>query len=828
MSLPWGDLELSTLRIHGDKHRLYDLERCAFADEPEDPDAALDVVYQDEPGTSASEGMFDLHLLARTLFPSLRDHRLATICEHLDIRCDDACRDEAIALVFQALLKEAATLPKDLIAVLARLLLPPISEVLGQVLLLPATAETPQDVEVESEAATEDADVSLPVSAEEALSPGGPIAGGFSQFEVRDGQLRMAEAVSAAFGEERALLVEAGPGTGKTFAYLVPAMLHLKDVPSDRVIVSTRTRQLQEQLFLKDLPFLVPRVHPSLEVALLKGRENYLCKRKWQSFVAELTESLEHDQLQWVAPLARWMIETETGDIEENSAFLGDPRARGLWNRLNDTSHHCTGAFCPFQEECFSIRARRRARRADLVVVNHSLLLADLMVDGVVLGKYTHVVVDEAHTLESVARMAFTRSLSEWRIQRLADDLSPTRRRRRGWLHRTTFAGGTDAIERVQDLLASLRRTSAEVFSDLGDQFVSDRRAAFDSLAEASDSIEGLGQLLVQLENGLDALVDHVSDPEPLKELEGTIRVVQEMSGTLRDLSHPPHENAVHWYERFTRRLDVNSTPLDIAPFLKRSFYPRVQSLVLTSATLSVGGSFDFLCRTLGLDGELHEVEQLTAESPFDYQERMRILLPRDLPPVYGDLDTFSSRLAEVIADVARTTNRNGLVLFTSYAMLQAVRKQLPEEMNLLVQQESSRTALIDRFREPGQTAWLLGTESFWEGVDFPGSQLEVLVIARLPFPVPTDPVFAALAKKAEAAGNDGFRDLSLPLAALKLRQGVGRLIRTATDHGLVILADERVITRSYGKLVAASLPVPIEQIADATQLHNEVEGWFA
>jgi len=826
MPLQWGDLNLLALRIRDDEELLYDLERGAPVADLPDGASALDVAYREDDTPLGSTGTFDLCLLARALFPTSRDHRLGTMCARFGISWVARSRSFAIAELFQALIREASTLDKELVAVLARLFLPPISDILGRVLLLPSEPRGPLDGNDQQTDDTPAAD--LPITFDIALSPNGPIAAEFERFEVRDGQHDMARAVTEAMEAGHALLVEAGPGTGKTFAYLIPALLHLRNAPADRVIVSTRTRQLQEQLFLKDLPFLVKKLHPTLDVALLKGRENYLCKRKWHNFVADLTESLEQDQLQWVTPLVRWMMETDTGDIEENSAFLGNPRARSLWSRLNDTAHHCTSAFCPFQEECFSILARRRARRADLVVVNHSLLLADLMVDGVVLGKYSHAILDEAHTLESVARMAFTRALSEWRIQHLADDLSPTRRRRRGWLHRTPFSGGAEAVERVQDLLTGLRRVSSEMFSEIGEQFESEGRASFGALRDASEQVDTLGQLLIQLENSLDALVEHIVDPEPLKELEGIIRNVQEMSGTVRDLAEMPHENAVHWYERSPRRFELNATPLDIAPFLKRTLYPKVQGLVLTSATLSVGGTFDYLRRTLGLNGELHDVHCLTAQSPFDHRERMRILVPQDLPPVYGALDPFAKHMAAMLASVAKVSKRNGLVLFTSYAMMQAVRDHLPNDMNVLVQQESSRTALIERFREPHQTAWLLGTESFWEGVDFPGSQLEILVIARLPFPVPTDPVFAALAQKTEAAGNDGFRDLSLPLAALKLRQGVGRLIRTTADHGLVILTDDRMLKRGYGRYVAASLPVPIEPVADGEALRRHVAEWFS
>jgi len=562
---------------------------------------------------------------------------------------------------------------------------------------------------------------------------------------------------------------------------------------------------------------------------LLKGRGNYLCLRRWQSLIGELTESLEQDiLLPLLAPLVRWMEETETGDIEENNAFQSDPEARSLWRRLCDSPYHCTGVYCPFIEDCFSVLARRRARRADLVVVNHSLLLADLAVDGVVLGKYTHLVVDEAHTLESVARMAFTQQLTERSFLRLADDLSPSGRRRRGWLQRTPFTGGNEPARRIDDLLSRLRAQIGTVFRQFAQHLPDDeRRSGFSALTELSEEIGETPILLTQLEAALDSLSDHIEDEEPLKELEGYIRVVQGLKDVILTLSAPPSDNTVHWYERSPHALIFYATPLDVSPFLEQMLYPRLKALALTSATLSLAGTFDYLCRSVGLSEEAFPIHTMVTESPFAYEDRMRILVPRYVPPAHGELIPYAESLATLIASLSERIGKNGLALFTSYAMMQAVKENLPPDVSTLMQGELSRTALIDRFRSADRPVWLLGTESFWEGVDFPGEELEILLITRLPFPVPTDPVLAAMGDRMMRTGRDPFMDLSLPLAGLKLRQGIGRLIRTTGDRGLVFLTDQRIVTRGYGKLLASSLPVRIETMPDSDALLSEAVRWF-
>lgn len=839
MALPWKDLGLSRVWIDSSRESvLFELDKDTVIDAKPADHTRLRVRYSLGDATQLHERTIDLRMLAESLLPVLSEHRLENVLHHYAISTD-LPETRALVDLLHALVNEALRLNREAVALLAQLLPGPLSDVLMQVLVLPIPAESESDmIQAELREAQEHREEPTPsvqdddavpsaISVETALSNHGPIAASFDSFARRDGQVAMSLAVEATFQQGRALLVEAGPGTGKTFAYLIPAILHLQQHPEDRVIVSTRTRQLQEQLYGKDLPFLVDRLMPGLEVALLKGRENYLCLRRWQAVVAELTESLERELLlPLLAPLVRWMMDTETGDIEENSAFQSRPESRQLWSRLCDSAHHCTGGFCPFSEDCFSVLARRRARRADLVIVNHSLLLSDLAVDNVVLGKYTHLVIDEAHTLEAVARMAFTQRLMERSFVRLADDLSPSGRRK-GWLQRTPLVGAKEVRERVESLLSRLRAQTGVVFQQLSKHLPEERRAAFSALTDLSEDVGETPIMLTQLENALDSLSDHIEDDEAQKELEGHIRVVQGLHDVVSAMSQTPSDNTVHWYERLPYTLMLQATPLDVAPLLEELLYPKLKALVLTSATLSLAGKFEYLCQSIGLSEAVFPIQTMVAESPFSYTDRMRILVPRYIPPAHRELAPYAEAVAELISSLSDRIGKNGLALFTSYAMMQAVKENLPNSVNTLIQGELSRTALIERFRSATKPMWLLGTESFWEGVDFPGDELEILLIPRLPFPVPTDPVLAAMGNRMMRTGRDPFMDLSLPLTGLKLRQGVGRLIRTTDDGGLVFLTDQRIVTRGYGRKLAGSLPVRIETIPDLDTLLAEAARWF-
>jgi ATP-dependent DNA helicase DinG len=791
----------------------------------EDAGGLLCVVYPSSERAESLGEALDLRLLARVLHPTLSDHRLEAVCAHHGIQIGGD-RPGAAGALFGALIEEAIELDRELIALLTRLLPPSWADLLGRILLIPRPERAAGErIEVQGQITDDDR---IRSDAADVLGAQGAIAGALPAYEERSGQLKMAEMVQEVFREGEALLVEAGPGTGKTFAYLVPAILHLMASSAARVVVSTRTKQLQEQLYGKDLPFLLTHLAPGLKVALLKGRENYICLRRWQALVTEMSGSLERDRLVLLAPLARWLFESETGDVDENGAFLADPEGRLLWGRLCDVPNHCIGIFCPFLDSCFSIAARRRARKADLVVVNHSLLLGDLAVGGAVLGRYSHLVVDEAHSLEAVARTAFTRSLSERIVARVADELAPSTRRM-GWLHRLSLPPTNADVKQAREHVATVRRRTATLFRSLGRKLPDERRGTFSSLSGLEPRIVETTTALEQLEMALDRLGERLDGQETLKELEGHNDRVSGLADVAKEITAVPDENTVHWYERDPGGLTLHATPLDVAPFFQRLLYPRVESLVLTSATLSLAGDFDYIIRSIGLTDSVLRVRTALVESPFSFRDRMKVAVPAYFPPIDGEADAYVEALASLLAMLAAKLGKKGLALFTSYRMLRAVRDRIPSDIAAFAQGvDGPRSKLIDRFRAHPGAGVLLGTESFWEGVDFPGDEMEYLVITRLPFSVPTDPILSALADRIAREGRDAFRDLSLPQAILKLRQGIGRLIRTRDDHGIVVLTDQRVLSRSYGRRFIEALPVPADTYGSEDDLVAEVADWFA
>ena len=827
MTIPWQELGLSRFAVVNVREmRICESGRAAQGGGNIDGEAFPRVVYSDQGGDACDGGTIDLRLLARVLRPTLCDHRLETVCTAYSISGFATDWTRAMCDLFAALLDEAIRLDREIVALLARLLPPPLSGVFDRVLLLPgpdAEDSIPESAVEGSESVVQPSPTIM-----EAFAPQGPIARAFPRFDVRSGQLEMAKAVERVFAEGGVLLTEAGPGTGKTFAYLVPVILHLRQDPRARVIVSTRTKHLQEQLYTQDLPFLISRLAPNLKTALLKGRENYLCLRRWQTLIGELSGSFDQHSLTLLAPLARWIVETDSGDIEENTAFLADKAAQRLWRRLCDTPHHCVGTFCPYQDDCFSVLARRAARKARVVVVNHSLLLGDLAVDGVVLGRYSHLVVDEAHGLEAAARDAFSDRFSERIVTRFVEELASPSRRRGGWLQRLPIERDDGDVQRASELASALRMRTVEWLRQVSARLPSERRGAFSSLAELDADAGETLVVLEQLASALDRVGEQIEEGELLQELEGHIRSAQELSEIATQMNAPPGENTVHWFERTEQSVSLFSTPMDVAPFLKQRLYPGLEALVLTSATLSVSGDFGYLRRSLGLSDTAFDVVTQIVDGPFRYRDRMRIIVPSYLPPVTEGLEAYADELADLVTALVRGMKRKGLVLFTSYQMLHAVRERLPADVMSLAQGiDGPRSTIAQRFRAHRGSGVLLGTESFWEGVDFPGEQLEFLVITRLPFPVPTDPILSALGKRIKLEGGDPFSELSLPLAVLRLRQGVGRLIRTETDRGMIFLTDQRILTRPYGARFTDSLPVPVTSNSDRNALLADVLQWF-
>ena len=631
----------------------------------------------------------------------------------------------------------------------------------------------------------------------EFFGPGGLLSRTHPVYEFRRGQLQMAQAVAQALEEKRHLIVEAGTGTGKTLAYLLPVIQSGK-----RVIISTGTKNLQEQLFHKDIPFLEQALFPNdegkLSVCYMKGRNNYLCRKKLYDLNAHpVLNGLE--EIDHVAAISAWEKTTESGDRAELASV---PETSAVWHKLDARADACTGQKCSEWDRCFITEMRRRAMQSDIVIVNHHLFFADLMIkqgaenapDAGILPDVGAVIFDEAHELEDTASNYFGVSVSNARMDELARDVEQSLQR-----NRTMSAALSGAI-------GSLRDSSGLFFSLLP---AGKGRFAFESrrdfLEENGEEYLALRQSLRRLEAELQVL------PEKPEEIFAFSRRAAELDHSLSFLMEEQSLNTVFWIERRSVRgvagrakdnVFLQATPIDVAPILKMALFDKLDCAVLTSATLSVEGGFDYMRRRLGLE----HPRELQLHSHFDYESQTLLYVPPDLPD--PRLPEFSALAAARISKLLEVTRGRAFVLFTSYSQMRDVYERVSQQLDfpMFLQGDAPKNALLEEFRLT-PNAVLFATSSFWQGVDVQGAQLSCVIIDRLPFAVPSDPIVAARVKAIDAEGGNAFFDYQVPAAVITLKQGFGRLIRSLHDRGLLVLLDNRILKKSYGRVFVESLP---------------------
>jgi ATP-dependent DNA helicase DinG len=651
------------------------------------------------------------------------------------------------------------------------------------------------------------------VGSAELLGPDGPFAQAMPGYEARAGQLAMAEAVERALGDERVLLCEAGTGTGKTIAYLVPAILSGK-----KVVVSTATRALQDQIFFKDLPLIERALGRPVQAALMKGLSNYLCRRRYE----EMRRSAEASRPHVAATLSlveQWVQESESGDVAELAALGEDDPILGA---ITSSSETRVGASCQYHAECFVTRMKRDADSAQLVVVNHHLFFADLALRGAhpgrVIPDYDAVIFDEAHQLEDVATTFFGVRVSEARVTRLLRELEHA-------LTALSKGGplfGGPIVPAAQGASAAFfQRITKDAHSADGratlerDFWTGERQTAMHALDDALDGVRALAESVRgQLVTPGAELVKSRRDSLALADgLESAARRAEELR---RDLAIIVDGAAgrVTWVDTSGRSAALSSSPVDLSSVFRSRVFETIPAAILTSATLASGKSgdvgpkaFAFIRSRLGLDGDAVEVREEIVASPFDYSKNALLYLPRDLPPPADP--AFLERAADRVTELCEITGGGAFVLTTSLRSMHALHRGLRERLRgrrVLVQGEAPKTAILSLFRAAGD-AVLVATASFWQGVDVPGDALRLVVLEKIPFPVPNEPVILARARALEAEGKKPFVELHVPLAKIALKQGFGRLIRTRTDRGIVALLDERVHRRGYGKDLLAALP---------------------
>lgn len=641
------------------------------------------------------------------------------------------------------------------------------------------------------------------------FAPGGLLSKTHPAYEFRRGQLQMAQAVEDALEEKRHLIVEAGTGTGKTLAYLLPVIRSGK-----RVIISTGTKNLQEQLFFKDVPALERALFPEgdrkLSVCYVKGRNNYLCRKKLFDLtdqpVLSGLEEIEHYRA-----IAAWEKTTQTGDRAELAEL---PEASALWHKLDARADTCLGQKCKEWERCFITEMRRRAAESDIIIVNHHLFFADLSIkleadgapDAGVLPECGAVIFDEAHELEEVAGNYFGISVSNLRMDELTRDVERLLQREK--LYTPQISGAIQSVRERSQLFFSLLPASEG-------RFAFDSRREF--LEENGEEFLALQQALYRLGAELEQL------PQKPEEVFTLTRRAQQLQVQLGFVMENEDPNTVFWIERRGFRgapgaalkgrsfnhaaggrtnVFLQATPIEVGQILRECLWSKLETSVLTSATLAVGGGFDYIRQRLGLD----HARELVVASHFDYESQAILYVPPDLPD--PRTPQFAAEAAGLIQRLLEITRGRAFVLFTSYAQMNDIYERLLGQLDfpMLKQGDAPKSALLEEFRVTPH-AVLFGTSSFWQGVDVQGEQLSCVIIDRLPFAVPSDPVVAARVKAIDAGGGNAFFEYQVPSAVITLKQGFGRLIRSLHDRGLLALLDNRILKKQYGRVFLESLP---------------------
>lgn len=681
------------------------------------------------------------------------------------------------------------------------------------------------------------------------LSEVGPLASSDEFYEERPSQLSLTKNITSAFNDGSIGVFEAGTGVGKSFAYLVPSLLWIKE-NNERVVVSTGTINLQQQLAEKDVPAAQKMLGTNIKYILLKGRQNYVCRRRFADVQGD--RDLFTEETEELDAIAAWLKTTETGTRSELT-FLP---SEGIWSRINSESDACMGMKCPFREDCFVMKVRKEAADAQLLIVNHHLLFADIEMrqggagyeDTAVLPPYQHLIFDEAHGVEGAATSFFSETINRYKLQKQLNLLYRQRRSSKAGLLFTVDALASAEVDLAEVIgyleetklaLQSLEDAAMLVLGDwytwrLEPQSVS---AAENMLSKMQELRGAIAAFAGRMRTMLDSVPEEESETPPVWECRQIVKRIESCGSVCQHfVDWSEHEDMVFWIEK--RRLSNGTcfpsfieTPLDISGTMYSGVFEPLNSVVCTSATLKTAGSFQFWKKRTGvLFAEKERVNEGVFPSPFPYRKNVLLSIVADAPDpkAYG----YQAWLESTIVELIRASRGRCLVLFTSYDSLKyacnhARTKLASSGITVLKQGEDDRFRLLEQFRTDSASV-LFATDSFWEGVDVPGESLSHVIIVKLPFPVPSDPVFAARSEDIEKKGGSSFFELSVPEAIIHFRQGFGRLMRRATDRGVVTVLDGRLLKKAYGRMFIESVPETKQCFAPLNTVLGTIENFLA
>jgi ATP-dependent DNA helicase DinG len=835
----------------------------------------FDLGFLQRAGLFEYNEVIDTYELASVLMPTASRYNLGSLGKQLGILLPATHRaldDARVTMAaFNRLLEMARELPLDLVDEIVRLSEPlawdgawVFQEVLrnhskkGVQVKQVKKKDAGQWFEQQDHPPLDNPEKPIPLNVDEVasiLEYGGPFSKYFDSFEQRPEQVAMLRAVTNALSYGNHLMVEASTGVGKSFAYLVPAALFALQ-NNTRVVVSTNTINLQDQLIQRDLPNLCQALNLDFRFSVLKGRSNYLCPRRLENFRHYGPRTV--DEMRVLAKVMVWQQTNQSGDRSELN--LTGPAEREVWVRMSAEDDTCTTEMCMKHEHgsCPFHRAKTASQSAHVLVVNHALLLSDIATGSKVLPEYSHLIIDEGHHLESATTNALSFRLNQFDLERMMKEIGGSNSGVLGHILTETkeilrpsdFALLQKTISHTTDMCFRIEEMNREFFNTMS-EFAKQQRegqpqsnyawqarilpatrtlSGWEDIEEIWDTTgSSLRMLLTDLEQIYTGLADlyaegHDQLQDVMGDLSNVARRLTEAEANVSSMISKPNSGQVYWIEvqPNNNKLALNAAPLSVATLVEKHIWHEKQSVILTSATLTTHGEFQYLRNTLGAD----EADEMQLGSPYDYESAALLYLANDIPE--PNVNGYQQTLDRTIINTAKATGGRMLVLFTSYAALkktsQAITGPLAREEIYVYEQGdgASPNALLESFKATDR-AVLLGTKSFWEGVDVPGEQLSVVIITKLPFDVPTDPLIAARSEIYE----DSFQQYYLPEAILKFRQGFGRLIRTQSDRGIVAILDRRVLTKQYGHLFLESLPQCTARQGPASNLAREAGKWL-